>query len=185
MQIIRSAKQITLTRAAQIVEEQDFWPADHCPAQGHALRLSAGQFPGFARQKMGDAQHGGGLGNAALDFALVEAPQFQSEGQVAIDAQMRIERLMLKDHGHVAIARRNAMYRPAVDGDAAAGGIGETCDQPQRGGLARAGRAGQNHAVAVGRVQRKIVEGTDPAWKDFGQIMQTECGHTDFVAASL
>ena len=32
----------------RLVEEQDFRPADHCPAQGHALQLPAGKFPGFA-----------------------------------------------------------------------------------------------------------------------------------------
>ncbi len=106
----------------RLVEEEEFGLADQGPAQGNALPLSAGELPRAAVEQVVDAQHGGGGGDAALDFGLGGPPQRQAEGQVAEDRQVRIQRAVLEDHGDVALAGRQAVQHPPAQDDAAAAG---------------------------------------------------------------
>ena len=83
---------------------------------------------------------------------------------------MRIKRQVLKNHGHVAMLRRQMIHYAAIDGHGSAAGIFQAGNKPERGGLARAGRAGQNHAVSIGRFQGKIVQGAIPPGKIFARF---------------
>ena len=74
----------------------------------------------------------------------------QRKGQVLAHRQVRVERILLEHHRHVALRRGLAHHVAAADGDAARVRRLEPGDQPQRRGLAGAGRPEQHHEGAVG-----------------------------------
>ena len=79
----------------------------------------------------------------------------QRKGQVVVDRQMRIQRVLLEHERHVACRRRFARHVAPADVDAAGVGRFEPCEQPQGRGLAGAGRPEQDDELAVGRGKRQ------------------------------
>ena len=73
---------------------------------------------------------------------------------------MRIERVVLEHHRHVAVFRRHVVDHLAVDPDLAAGDVLEAGDHPQRRRFAAAGRADQNHELLVRDIE------IDAAYRD-------------------
>ena len=65
---------------------------------------------------------------------------------------------MLEDEGDVARRRRQRRDVRAADGDRAGVGLLEPGDQPQRRGLAGAGRPEQHDELAVGDVEVEAVD---------------------------
>ena len=167
----------------RLIEQEQLGPADDRPAQGHALLLAVGKFARPAIQQFGNAQRGGGLFHARPDLALGGSPQFQSEAQVAADRQMRIERLMLKDHGHVAIPRRQPFRRPTGNDDPAGGGLLQPGEQPERRRLAAAGGPHEDQQFVVLDLQAEVIHGANPAGKGLAEMGDYDRRHERIVAS--
>src|SRR5260221_11839340 len=94
-----------------------------------------------------DPQEGGNLVHRALDLIFRDAPyrRTQREGEIVVDRQMRVERVLLEDEGDVAPPWRRLGY--VAPGDRASSGIEalQPSDQAQRRGLSGARRAKQDH----------------------------------------
>ncbi len=60
---------------------------------------------------------------------------------------MRVDRIVLEDHGDVALFGLHVVDHIAADADVACGNFLQTCDHAQGGGLAAAGRANQNNEL--------------------------------------
>jgi hypothetical protein len=67
--------------------------------------------------------------------------QPQPERHVLVDRHVRVERVVLEHHRHVAVLRRHVVDDLAVDRDLAVGDLLEPCDHAQRRRLAAARRA--------------------------------------------
>jgi len=66
---------------------------------------------------------------------------------------VRVERVVLKHHGHVAVLRRHVVDHLAVDRDLAGADLFQPRDHAQRRGLAAAGGPDQHHEFLVGDVE--------------------------------
>ena len=115
------------------------WPPESC----RGLRSSSSVMSRMRR----------GLLDAARDLVLREALEPQPERHVLVHRHVRVERVVLEHHRHVAVLRRDVVDHLAVDRDLAAGDVLEAGDHPQRRRLAAAGRADQHHELLVGDVE--------------------------------
>lgn len=84
------------------------------------------------------------------------------------------DRVVLEDHGDVAVAGRVGGDVSAVDADAAGGGGFEAGDGAQEGGLAAAGGAEEGEELAVGDGELDAVEGAHPAGEDLGEAVKRD-----------
>src|SRR3954466_9422193 len=115
------------------------WPPDRCF--------------GFAASQAGQAEHFSRAIDRRLDLGLRGFPVAQTEGEIVVDAHVLVERVVLKHHRYVAVARRQMVDDALADADLAACGVLEARDHAQCRRLAAARRADQRDELLVGDLQ--------------------------------
>jgi hypothetical protein len=95
---------------------------------------------------------------------------------------VRIERVVLEDHGYVALTRRQVVDDLVSDKYLAARYVLEAGDHAQCRGLAAARRPHEDDELAVGDVQIHILHGDDVLAVDLGNVLHSDFGH---LAASF
>ena len=122
------------------------------------------------------AEHIGGPVHLFGDFVMRHALGLQRERYVAKDAQVRVKRIALKNHGHVAGARRQVRHVLPIDQNIARSRQFQPRNHAQQGGFAGARGTQQNQEL--GFVYRKIdaVHGI-AAVKTFRQRPGFDCCH--------
>ena len=91
---------------------------------------------------------------------------------------MRVERVVLEDHGDVAILRRIEIDHLVADADLAGGDILEAGHHAQQRRFAAAGRADQRDELAVLDVDIDAVQDLGVT-EGFAQILDDDAGHAD------
>ncbi|MNQ74992.1 hypothetical protein D3C85_897660 [compost metagenome] len=109
---------------------------DQRAGQGHALALAAGELRGFAVAIAGQGDHPEGLLGAGQPFGLGHAFHLQAVGDVVAHVHVREQGVVLEHGVHIPFIRRQAGGFLPMDTDGARGGLLETGDQAQAGGLA-------------------------------------------------
>jgi hypothetical protein len=99
--------------------------------------------------------------HALRDLGAAEATHLQAERHVVVDAHMRIERVVLKHHGDVAIHGRQMIDQSFADQDLAGSDGFESGDHPQRRRLAAPGRPYENHELAVADLEVHVLDRVD------------------------
>ncbi len=145
----------------RLVQEQDGGFSGYRAAQRNPLPLAAGKLGGAAVQQLVDAEYPGHGMDPLAPLAAHDAPGLESKTQVVEDAEVRIKRGVLEDHGHIAAVRGDAAHVMAADQDCTRVWRFEPGDQPQERGLARSGGAQHHQALARGDDQVECVEGRD------------------------
>src|SRR5499426_3716932 len=128
----------------RLVEQEHLRIAHDGAAHGDALALAAGELARIAAEQGAEAENIGGPAHALLDLALRCAAQHEREAHIGGDGHVRIERVVLKHHGNVALLRRHAIDDALADADFAGGDVLEPSDHPQQGRLA-ASRGSHEH----------------------------------------
>ncbi len=80
---------------------------------------------------------------------------------------VRVQRVVLEDHGHVAFEGTQVVDDPPADAHLASGRLLQAGDDVERGRLAAAGRAQQGHELAVLDAQVHVLaglHGAERAW---------------------
>ena len=90
---------------------------------------------------------------------------------------MRVERIVLEDHGDVAVFRRHVVDDAAVNGDRAAADLLQPGDHAQRGGFTATRRSDQHDELAVLNFQIDVFHGLHAAGKNLGHVFQNNFGH--------
>ena len=121
-------------RGERLVHQIDRGLADQRPADRDALHFAARKRVARLLELVLDMQQLRDLLDPAADRFLVDAPRrrAQRKGQIVVDGQVRIKRVLLKDEGDVARRPATSLVtsRP-LDHDAAAIGPLEAGDQAQ------------------------------------------------------
>ena len=86
------------------VEEEDPGLADNGPSHGHTLLLSAGEIPWHPGEDVFDSENGGRLVDAAGNVFRREMADAKAESEVFGNAEVRVERVVLENHGDIAVA---------------------------------------------------------------------------------
>ena len=72
---------------------------------------------------------------------------------------MRVERVVLEDHGDVAVLRRDVGHVALADEDAPLVDLLEAGEHAQGGGLSASGGADEDEELAVGDLEVELVDG--------------------------
>ena len=135
---------------------------DRAPER-HALPLAAGQGPRAAVEQMVDAEDLGGLADAPLDLGGRLPRILRPKPMFLRTREMRVERVVLEDHGDVAVARREIGDVAPADEDLARRGRLQPGEDLEHRRLAAAGRADEHDELAVGDVEGEILEDGEAA----------------------
>ena len=143
----------------RLVHQERLRLAHERTAHGDALALTAGECSRLALQELLDLQGLRRVLDALLDLLLRHLVEAKAEGQVVLDRHVRVERVALEDHRDVAFLRGQVVDDLVADPELAAADLLEAGDHAQRGRLAAAGRADENHQLAVLDLQVEVEDG--------------------------
>ena len=90
----------------RLVHEEHRRLADDRPAHRNTLPLAPGKLAGLALEIRLKAEQLGDLEYPFRALLLLDARDTKREADVRLDGQVRVERVVLEDHGHVALLRR-------------------------------------------------------------------------------
>ena len=134
----------------RLVHQVDLRMADDGPAHRDTLALAAREVLRLAievRLEVEDARRLADLGDP---LGLGDALLLEGEAHVLGHGQLRVEGVVLEDHGDVAVAWAHGAHVAVADEDRPAVERLEPGEHPQRRRLARAGRADEHEQLAVG-----------------------------------
>ncbi len=151
---LRLAAQLLVERRHRLVEQEHARPLDQRTGQRHALALAAGQFVRLAAAEAFELHQRQHVGDPLGDLRPGQAFLLETEGDIALDGQMREQRIALEHHIDRTPMRRHRRKIDAVEQDAAGARPLEAGDQAQQRGLAAAGGSEQRKKLARIDVER-------------------------------
>ena len=155
----------------RLVHQEDLRAADDGAADGDTLPLAAGQGLGLTVEVLRDVEDLGGLFDLAVDLRLGDLLQLEGEGHVIINGHVGIERVVLEDHGDVAVLRGDVVHELAVDIKFTLGDLFQTGDHAERRGFAAAGRADEDDEFLVLDVEVELLHGDDALLGDLKVVL--------------
>ena len=155
----------------RLVHQEDLRAADDGAADGDTLPLAAGQGLGLTVEVLRDVEDLGGLFDLAVDLRLGDLLQLEGEGHIIINSHVGIERVVLEDHGDVAVLRGDVVHELAVDVQLALGDLLQTGDHAERCGFAAAGRADEDDEFLVLDVEVELLHGDDALLGDLKVVL--------------
>ena len=108
------------------------------------------------------------------------AADLQRELDVGLDGLVRIQRVALEHHRHVAHLRLDVVDPRVADEDVAAGRRLQPGDHPQQRALPATRRPEQDHEVVVVDVDRHVVDGVHRIGalsERLGDVLESYLGH--------
>ena len=171
--------QLRVEVGQRLVHEEHRGPPHDRPGQRHSLALPTGELTGLSRQEVLEPEHRGhplDHRRPLLLRGVLGATTDQRRLDVLGHGHVRVQRVALEDHGHVAMARLDVVHHVVADRDRAARGGLETGQHPQSGALAAARRAQQDEELAVVDQQVEPVDGRE-AVELLGDLIETDRGH--------
>ena len=133
----------------RLVEEEGVGGPDDGAAHGDALALAAGELGRLPLQQVVELQHRGGGADLLRDLGLGMVAHLQAEAHVLGHAHVRIKRIVLENHGDVALGRGEVTDLPRADGDVAASDLLQPRDHPQERRFPATGRADEDEELAA------------------------------------
>jgi len=106
---------------------------------------------------VGDVEDLGRLVHFPVDHVAGGAAQLQAEGHVLVDRHVRVERVVLEDHGNIPVLGGDVVDDGVADDEVACGDFLQPRDHAQRRGFSAARRTDQNDEFLVGDLQVDIV----------------------------
>src|SRR5208282_208942 len=120
----------------RLVHQEDFRRAHYGAGKSDALALAARQFLRKPAQHGIEFDAAGDLGDDAPALGHWHFADSQGVTNVLLNAEVRVERVGLEDHRHVAVLRQHVVDLVAANVDFAAGQLLEPRDHAHGGGFA-------------------------------------------------
>ena len=160
----------------RFVHQEDGRIADDGTADGDALALATAELGGTSLEQWPQVQHLGRGLDLLADGRPVDPLLAQAEAHVVAHRHVRVERVVLEDHGDVALGRLQVGDIAVVEDDGPGTQPLETGDAGERRALAAAGGAKQRQEFAVGDVDVEAVDRGDVT-VPLGQLLQRDASH--------
>jgi hypothetical protein len=158
----------------RLVHEERLRLADDRPAHGDALPLTARELAGLAVEELLESELRRDLRHAPRSLGLRDLPQPEPEREVRGDRHVRVQRVVLEDHGEVAVLWRDVSDVPLAEYDASFRDCLEPRDQPEERRLAAAGRADEHEELTVGDLEGDVVHGLDVVRVDLRDVLEPD-----------
>ena len=162
----------------RLVHQEDLrQPHDRAPHRD-ALPLAARELARLSVQVLREAEQRRDLAHPRLPDSLLDPRDLEREADVRLDGQIRVERVALEDHRHVAILRREVGDVARTDEDRSSVDLLESSEHAQGGGLARPRRPDEHHQLAVVDVELECVDRRRVgAGIDAGRVLEANVSH--------
>ncbi len=161
----------------RLVEQKDFGFANDGAAEGDPLPLAAGELAWAAVEERFDRQDGGCFVDAFLDFGFGCTAHFEAEGHVLVHRHVRVERVILKNHGDVAHPGGDIVDEAVADIDLSAASLFQAGDHAERSRFTASARTDEDDELAVADVETHIVDGVKAVGVDLVEVLQDDVGH--------
>ncbi len=147
-------------------------------AHGHALTLAAGELLGLAIEVLLEVEDARRLLDLLRALVLGHLLLLQREADVLGHGHVRIERVALEDHGHVAVLGLDQRDVAVADADGALVTGFQPGEHAQGGRLAGAGRADEHEELPVVDDEVEAIDGGSfGARVDPGRVSITDFSH--------
>ena len=112
-------------------------------------------------------------------------PELQAKGYVVIDRHVGIKRVVLEDHGYVAVLGGKPIHHPAIDGDVARRGFLQARDQAQDGCFAATRRPHERQQFMVLDYQARVIHRANDlasgSLEFFREVLEANLCHSNSV----
>ena len=132
---------------------------------------------GFLRQHVLEPQHLRRVAHPPVDLGLADPAHLEGERHVGVGVHVRVERVVLEDHRHVAILRRQIVDQLVADPDRPVADLLESRDHPQCRGLPAPRRADEHHQLAVLDREVEIADRARPVRIDLRDVLECDRRH--------
>ena len=161
----------------RLVQKEDLGASHDGAAQSHSLPLAARQSLGLALQIFRDAQDAGGLGDLLTDDLLGDLGGLEGKGHVLVDRHVRVEGVVLEDHGDVAVARLHVVDDIPVDAQLPRRDVLQPRDHAEGGGFPTARGADKDDEFLVADLHVEVVDRFCGTVVDLVDVLEGERGH--------
>ncbi len=177
----RLQAQASIEVGERLVEQEDRRVDGHGTGQGDALLLPTRKLRGPSREGVLQLELRGDRLRSGFALGSRDLADLERVGDVVEHAHMRIQGVVLEDHGHVARAGRQVGHVTTSDGDASGRGPFEPGDGAQQRRLATARRSEQGEELAVFDAQIEPVEGANTATEVLDQRADLDLTHQRLI----
>src|SRR5690606_30971275 len=106
----------------------------------------------------GDLEDAGSFLHPAIDLVVAHLPQTETEGHVVVHRHVRVEGIVLEDHGDVTVLARHGVHDPLAAEELALCDLLEACHHPQKRRLTAARWSDENDELTVVDVDVHVVD---------------------------
>jgi hypothetical protein len=147
------------------------------PAHRHALLLSPGELARTPVEQLVEAEQLRDLMHPPLALLARRLVDAQAVPEVLAHGHVRIKRVVLEDHGEVALRRLESGDVAVADEDAPGSHLLQAADRAQQRRLAAAGRPDEHHELALVDRQVDCVDGDDAVGELLGDVVEDDLSH--------
>jgi hypothetical protein len=147
------------------------------PTHRHPLALPAGQLTRLPVEQILEPEHPADRSDPPLDLRPGDPPHLEPEGDVVVDVLVRVQRVILEDHGDVALLRIEVVDDVVADPDLAFRDLFESSGHPESGRLAAAGGPDEHHELTVGHLEREVVDRARAVFEDLRHVIEVDARH--------
>jgi hypothetical protein len=170
----------------RFIEQENLRLAHDCPSDSDALPLAAGHLSRRSIKQLLDSEYCSSLTDACIYLALAKSTELEREGEVLVRCHVRVQRIVLENHGDVTIFRREVIHHASTDEQLAGRNRLESSDHPQGGALPASGRANEYYELAVRDLEIHVVNGyARTAIVYFSDSVQPYARHDDRPPKSM
>ena len=148
------------------------------PGDCHALSLATGQMSGLAVEQVVDLEHGCDLQNLGLPLVLRHSGHAQAIPDVPGHAEVRIERIVLKDHGAPPVLGSHGIDSPSRDMDLSRRDLLQSRDHPKQRRFSTSRRPENDHEFVLLELRVHIMDDVGLAIQ-LVDCAQLDKGHLD------
>ena len=169
--------QLGIEVGERLVHQKHRRLADDGASHGDALALAAGELARLGVEVVAQAQQLGGLADLRVDLLFGELAQLEGKADVLGHGHVRVQGVVLEDHGHVAVLRGQVVDGLAAHPQCPGGDVLQACHHPESRRLARAGRSDEHHQLSLSNVQVQLGHRRQPVGVDLAHLFQAHSCH--------
>jgi hypothetical protein len=172
-----SAPQFRVEVRQRLVHQEGLRAPHDGAAHGDPLPLASGQLAGLGVQVRRQPERLGHLADPGVPLPPGHPGQLERKADVVVDRQVRIERVVLEDHGDVARGLGYLVDRATVQQNPSFRDGLQAADHPQDRGLAAAGGPHQDDQLAVGHREADVPDGDQARGIRLAHALQAQFSH--------
>ena len=165
----------------RLVEQEELRPVGDRAGERDPLLLAARELRRPPREHRLEPEMGADLSGLSAPLRLRDLLDLERVGDVVDDGHVRVERVVLEDHGDVAGARGQPRHVSVADHDRAGGRRLEPGERPQQRRLPAARRTEEREELAVLDLDVELVDRPDAPGKDLAQRSDLDACHQRLI----